>query len=147
MREWESNGNHWYIWHYKSNSCTQIQIITISKSARVCWSVVNVTSQLLSVSKTFPRHIWILRYKFKILRYKRQRTSLNVWIVVLSLSCLSGKYISCSSHFIVITLILVIWAIILSVPYGCLCTNSLAIQQLLLSHLVQNTIEQLQWIL
>ena len=38
------------------------------------------------------------------------------------------KYFSFSSHFIIITLILVIWAIILSVPYGCLCTNSLAIQ-------------------
>ena len=76
----------------------------------------------------YPRLVWILRYKFKILCYNRQRTSLNVWIVVLSLSCLCGKYFSCSSHFIVITLILVIWAIILSVPYGCLCTNSLAIQ-------------------
>ena len=49
------------------------------------------------------------------------------YCLVIVLFCVENTFYM--SHFIVITLILVIWAIILSVPYGCLCTNGLAIQQ------------------
>ena len=87
MREWESNGNHWYIWHYKSNSCTQIQIITISKSARVYWSVVNVTSQLLSVlSKTCLNIQDLFEYYVTSLKYYVIIGNGQVWMFEL-LSC------------------------------------------------------------